>query len=212
MPIPAYLKNIAGNEKIKKALTSFAIVCPCGNDTFDIYKNYMTNEEKELCKPYYDALDNSMSPYGSFCTKDEDGTLHYWKYTDPQQKITVECFIPPKPSVLSFSAIKAICSVCHSEFVLFDNRFHGYDGVFNNHSLNEQTKNAEPHFRQIHRKNHAHVKLLITVENEESLEKFNEAAGEDCSLETYSNAFSYITIHTIDHNGRKRKFFDDETA
>ena len=54
--------------------------------------------------------------------------------------------------------------------------------------------------------------IVIVIENDPSLEAFNENSNERYSYEFYSNAFYSIRVYGIDENGRKRMLFDAETA
>ena len=66
----------------------------------------------------------------------------------------------------------------------------------------EEEKEYIPNFKQRKQK----YSIEITVENELSLEAFNEVLGEQCTPELYSNSFSYIVICGVDENGNKIKF------
>lgn len=54
--------------------------------------------------------------------------------------------------------------------------------------------------------------IEMIIENDESLEKFNEAIGEEKSFDFYSNSFSWIRINKIDENNKKTLVEDIETA
>ena len=56
------------------------------------------------------------------------------------------------------------------------------------------------------------IALQVKVENDASLEEFNENTGLDFSEEQYSNAFSWITIYKLNDKGKATIIFDEETA
>ena len=59
--IPAYLKLIAREVKVKGDRTTMALVCECGNDLFWLYENKLTKEEKKQMEPYEKAIDELCS-------------------------------------------------------------------------------------------------------------------------------------------------------
>ena len=188
IPIPHYLKSIATLEKQTKQWTHFSLACPCGCKRFQVYENALTKEEKALIKPYYDAIELRYST-GVGITHDEDGNPHYWKFYEPFKGFNgrhEEIIVPPAPFFSGIWVWKIVCNECGQEFVLFDNRIHGYDGVFNE-GATEETLSYQPTFR---RKCKDSVSLSVKVENDDSYEEFCENCGDDCTEEQYANAFS----------------------
>ena len=112
-----------------------------------------------------------------------------------------------KPWFSGIEVIKARCPICGNEIVLFDNRSCGYDGLTEDHT--EEYMAYQPHFKL---KGSSPVRIEVTIENDPSLDAFREATGMDCTEEYYSNAFSWIQIHGINEEGKRKKFFDSETA
>ena len=210
IPVPAYLRAHAQSVKYTKSWTSFTFACTCGCHSFAPFVNYYTSEEETALKPYYDALHNSLSGcWGSTCTKDDDGTLHHWKLfshaglNGPKEEV----FIPEHPFYAGITAIKIKCTLCGEEHLIFDNRYHGYDGMTSTHT--EEALNYQPQFRP---KCRSAVGIEIKVENDPSLDKFEENAGLRLTETQYSNAFSWIKIYAVNPNGKKRVIFEYETA
>ncbi len=79
IPVPMYLKKNAIIVQEMSDSIKFTFQCDCGSKRFDVVRNVLSRSEKDLLKPYYDALESSMSEYGSWCTKDENGIFHFWK-------------------------------------------------------------------------------------------------------------------------------------
>lgn len=108
VPIPDYLAPISIHDKSKGNLTTFSLQCPCGSNTFFVYENVHTKEEKKEIRPYYDALDYlfgyGRDGYGRQMTVDENGTRHHWKLLsrDGLKKKKYSChpnhFMPVLPS------------------------------------------------------------------------------------------------------------------
>lgn len=100
------------------------------------------------------------------------------------------------------------CVECKEEYVLFDNRYHGYDGKTGEETDN-QAFSYVPNFRQ---KLKQPAAFEVKIENDSSLEEFNQNAGLNYDMEDYSDAFSWFSLYAIDPSNKKRKIFDYETA
>lgn len=212
MPVPSYLKDIAYSEEIKEKFTSFDLKCKCGSILFDIYENCLTKEEKALCKPYYDALDHSVTGgYFSYATKDDEGKIHHWIGLSHSRNGPVEeVIIPPAPLCAHIHSIRVKCSECGSDHIIYDSRYHGYNGKFGN-KANHEENNYIPHYKQKKRRDNMPVQVRITVEHDPDIEKFKENTGIACSFDDYTEAFTWLTVYTIDSQGKKRKIIDLET-
>jgi hypothetical protein len=210
IPIPDYIKNIAHFEQNDTGWSMFNLVCPCGEHRFNIIENKLTKEEKKQLELYYKALDYLITGKGgglfSFSTVDEDGIVHHWKSFDKDRK-KVEEVIIPEVKVPSISVLKARCVNCNKEHIIFDSRFYGYDGMTSD--KNNELINYKPMFKQKGKKEWS---LQIKIENDESLELFNENTGLNFDEKQYSNAFSWIIIYGTDSKGKKMKLFEVETA
>lgn len=208
MPIPDYLKEIAYDETRKDDFTSFRLKCKCCCTHFHVYESYLNNSEKELCKPYYDALERSVTG-GCFSssTQDENGMIHHWIYfTHSRNGPKEEVVIPPKPLFACIMVIKVKCSECGNEYVIYDSRLYGNNGVF---CSNPVEKEYEPHFKLKKRRDGLPVEICISVEHTESYEEFQKATSYD--FITFSNAFTWMVIYSNDSKNKKRKLFEFET-
>ena len=158
--------------------------------------------------PYERALHESLSGgYASFCTKDEDGTLHHWKFYTPF--IKKEVFLPEKPTFAGVMSMQTECSECGRMHVIFDNRIHGYDGVFCSESAD---LTYVPYYKKRETRDKLPRKIEIVTENDETIEAFRENTGIECDEAAYSNAFGWICVYAIDEKGKKSKILDFETA
>lgn len=103
--------------------------------------------------------------------------------------------------------IKMKCSDCGTERVIFDERYHGYNAVTSESDIAavECQENFVLMFDDV-------IALQVKVENDASLEEFNENTGLDFSEEQYSNAFSWITIYKLNDKGKATDIFEVETA
>ena len=205
IPIPKYLKSYAELKKVKSDTAAvFSMKCSCGSDFFDLYVNYLTQEEKKAVKPYYDITDHLKGPFNE---RDQNGNRKILWRTADGKMITYESIQPLKPYYAGIEVLKAKCPVCGEEILLFDSRACGYDAATEEQT--EESMSYEPHFKQ---KGKTSLKIEITIENDPSLDAFKESTGFDCDEDFYSNAFSWIAIHGIDQFGKKKKLYENETA
>lgn len=206
--IHEYLMPIAREVKVKGGRTTVALICGCGNDLFWLYENKLTREEKKQMEPYEKAMDELCSGgFGAMCTRDDDGTIHYWKLTSPFAK--KEVIAPEKPAFAGIVSMQAECICCGKVHAIFDNRIHGYDGVFCNEGEN---LTYQPHYQKRTTRDGLPRKIEIVTENDETLEEFRENTDIDCDETAYSNAFGWISIYAIDAKGKKSKILDFETS
>lgn len=210
IPVPEYLKAIAKNVKAKREWTSFTLACRCGCQTFMPYMNYFTAEEKKLLEPYYDSLHNALSGcWATTCTVDEDGTLHHWKMFTPAglNGPKEEVFFAEEPFFAKVAVLKIVCQECGAEYLVFDSRCHGYDAVTGDRT--EEEMRYQPHFKP---KCTHEVGIEIKVENDPSLEAFQENSGLMFTEKQYSSAFSWVKVYAVKQDGKKRVILDCETA
>ena len=206
--IPAYLRPISREIRVKGDRTTFSLVCTCGNETFDLFYNKFTKEEQAEYDRYIQEEERVFrGSYASMCTRDKDGKLHHWKIVFPEIKI--EVFPPEMPPFAAVVSWRARCSGCGGEHLIFDSRFHGYDGVFSNDG---SCRDYEPHYVRRNTRDKAPRRIEITTENDATLEQFRENTGIDCGYDAYSNGFGWISISTVDEKGRKTKILDHESA
>ena len=206
--VPAYLKPIARELKVKGGRTTMALVCDCGSELFWIYENKLTSEEKKQMESYENALRKLGSGwFGWGGTVDKDGIVHQWKYIAPF--IKKEVSVPETPAFANVTSIRAECSCCGIMHTVFDNRIHGYDGVFCSKSAD---LTYVPHYKKRETRDKLPRKIEIVTENDETIEAFRENTAIECDEASYSNAFGWICVYAIDEKGKKSKVLDFETA
>jgi len=206
--VPAYLKPIARELKVKGGKTTMALVCDCGSELFWIYENKLTSEEKKQMESYEKALKKLGSGwFGWGGTVDENGKVHHWKYIAPF--IKKEVFVPEAPAFANVTSIRVDCSRCGRMHLIFDNRIHGYDGVFCSESAD---LTYVPYYKKRETRDKLPRKIEIVTENDETIEVFRKNTGINCDEVAYSNAFGWICVYDIDEKGKKSKILDCETA
>ena len=108
-------------------------------------------------------------------------------------KIVDKAELPSEPFD-NTNIVKIRCAECGEEYIVFDNRIHGYDAFVgeNKHFADEQIA-----FEQIKFKNSEDnvAEIDVRMINQHSFEEFNDESDEDHSIEEYSNAFENIDIY-----------------
>ena len=187
--VPDYLKQYAHNIKRKKEEISFGIKCTCGCEDFSLAKNTLNAEEKkEVEEVEKQAPDTGWHTlYGM---RGEDGNDHwyirrffFWKK---------EVFFPKFPYYYGINVVKAVCSSCQKEILLFDNRLHGWDSQ----DVPEEHQKYVPHFSK---KMPKPGKVWVCLEQPDDEEEVDP------------RLFTWIVIYAV-RDGHKRAFFEEETA
>ena len=139
---------------------------------------------------------------------DKNGDLHEYYV---KSGVWEEFEIPEMPPFASTVAYKAACSECGREFILFDNRFQGYDAVLASEGVKRDLE-YKPTYAQKKFKDGKPRRIFFQIENFDTLEEFCKDMEEEYDEVTFSNSFSWIWVYTIDENGKKTKLFEYETA
>ena len=206
--IPQYLRHISTEEKVWGGRTTFSIACGCSNDRFDVLVNGLTQEEKKQLEDHRKASETiNRRCWAMKSTVDRDGVVHHWKYLAPF--VRVEVFPPEEPPFDGIMCWQLRCSACGQEHLIFDNRVHGYDGVF---CAENTDRDYQPVFKQRSFRDKLPRRIEITTENEKTIEDLREATGIDCDADTWSNAFSWIGVCAVDSRGKRTRILEAETA
>ena len=213
MPIPEYLKELAVPLSEKGRWTTFSLKCPCGCEDFFLSENRLTKEEQKLERPYYDALDYLFGSRGSGFGStgrwfDEQGREHSWRLlsADGLNGPKEDVIIPDKPLFSGILRLTVKCAQCGAERVLFDSRFHGYDGIIQPPTPEEL--GYQPTMKQ---RRGGPIALQVKVETTETPESFQEVDNIDHSSTHWTNAFDWIIVYKV-RDGKKTKIFELETA
>lgn len=206
--IPAYLRHISREIKVKDCRTSYAVICEYGEEKFWLYSNYFTPEEKKALEPHDEAMKELTSGFWGYeCHRDKAGNFRYYKLLFPFFKKEVK--VPEAPIFASVECWQAECCRCGKKHVLFDNRIHGYDGIF---CRQEETLAYEPHFKKLRLQHGEPMKLEMEVAHDPTPAQIRQEIGELVDDVTCSNAFGWICVRRVDEKGRRRIVLDYETA
>ena len=214
--LPVYLRDISYNCIQKKNTLVFNLKCTCGSKAFKIMKGktHENKQQEEKWNNYWkkyrfvpifelgDAIERKSGKrytYGSTFFGIRVGKLYYEDI----------------PFVRDLYVVKAVCPICSKEFILFDNRKHGYDALayisdeqeFGKIMPLADEKNLK--FRNACRGNEGAI--TIAIRNDLPLEDFYETFGENAPNEDYSVAFSWIKIIAI-VDEKKHTILDMETS
>ena len=204
--LPAHLREIAHNAIKRKENLCFDLKCTCGNETFKIMKG-KTHEEKQFEEEWNNYWKKyRFVPIFSFADSTERKSGKRYTYGNTFFGIRVgKLYDEDLHFVKDLCVVKAVCPNCSKEFVLFDNRKHGYDALSD--ILDEQQfgKAGVPFADEKNLKFRNSCKgkegtITVAIQNYLPLDDFYETFGENASDETYSIAFSWINIiATVDN-------------
>ena len=209
IPVPHYLKNNSKIIKHNKSNIQLSFICDCGCDTFSLYENDYTIEESKIIHSYEEEFSKIFKGSWDYTiTRDDNGKLHHWRLYTPLglYGFKKEVFPPQEPFFAFIKIVKVKCSHCQKEHILFDNRIHGYDGVFNKNT--EDIMNYHSLFKQ----KYDNVRIEIKIENDPSLDVFIENTGIECNENQYSNAYGWISICAINHSKKRKIVYECETT
>lgn len=199
--LPKYLSPIASNIKETKNKIQIELKCKCGCNTFKLYKNKETPEEYKIRKNW----ENLLKKYNGGGYSDQEGNIYLTSknFCGMQKKIKIDPSLIPKYT----NIIKAKCSNCGNEFVIFNNIENGYNA---NTDINiAKEKKEKVNFEQMLYKNlpiENNVKIVINnrLTYEDITKEF-----ENATKEFYSNAFSCISIYILDNKKYKCIYSED---
>lgn len=205
--IPRHLRPIARQLPNKKNCQRLSLVCLCGCEEFYIYVNRYTPEEQAEIDAWNEAMKKEIGRgYAIEGRMEPDGTMRHWRLIFPF--IKREIFPPSPPAAMNIEVLKVRCAGCDEEHLVFDNRFHGYDGTL----CADEIRSYTPTFVQRRFRDGKPRRVELSLEYEEDLEEFEAAIGEKSDPDTFTDSFSWITIYAIDSDGKRTKLLDSETA
>lgn len=209
LPIPYHLRGIAEEIKCTKETLLLQLRCQCGCERFCMFENTLTAEEQAQLAPYNAAMDAIYTGGGShYCTQDADGTVHYWKKRLLHKPVE---YTPPKPPPFAgLNLVKIRCAECAAETVLFDSRYHGYDGAV---CGSEVPADYQPQMKQKFTKNLPARRIRVQLECTVTAAELAEITdGAPFAESLFSECFTEIVASAEDANGKYREFFSAETA
>ena len=198
--LPEYLREFASKVQNDTQTVSFIIKCKCQNTKFYLLENEETSEERAKREEFEKLLEK----YDGVPYSDENGNIIL--STKGILGIGKKKMHLQKDAIpFQIKIIKAKCSDCGREILLFDNRKYGYDAIV------DPPKTAMQELKIIEKNQYGKaVEIFMKIWNDLSYEEFIEEKGGGI-IEEYSNAYSNIVIYTIDGN-KKKKVFEEETA
>lgn len=197
---PLYLSKYLINQIEKKDVLILRIGCECGCSSFRFLENFEDKEtehkEKKLMSMFAKTNERYIDP---------DTKAKYFVKRNIFGKIKIKI---PESELDNFGSariVKAVCTSCKREIILFDSRYHGYDAVVGNKQ--NLDKNRQYQYREMANQiMQLEIELLQDIPYDEFLDEFGLELAEN-----YSNAFSYITIYGLDEKGRRHRLFEEET-
>lgn len=196
MKVHTRLQNNIKNLEIKDEYLRCLIKCSdCDCDKFIIYEHvfYETNPDNEINKfiKKHPMLSYEIS-------RDKNNRL-YFRGTIFDIPITKKMFFDEgSNNINSHIVVKACCSNCKKEVIIFDNFIDGYDALTEN-KIKPMEKNL--HFEKM---NNTPQNINLEIYNYNTFEEFKSNTGLK-NLEDYYNGFGAIKVILVDPKTHKKK-------
>jgi len=192
MLLPDYLLTIADNIKEKDTSATLNLKCSCNCSNFLLYQNVESNAEK-MKRLKWEQL---LQEYDGGGYSDSEGNLFLTKkkiLCIKPKAIKINKYDIPKYLII----IKAKCSSCGKEFIIFDNRKNGYDAISDNTMIDDLNKNQKSiKYKSL---NKQPTPIKIKISNDMNYSNFVEEFP-DAAMEKYLNAFSNISVYVLKNN------------
>lgn len=200
--VPQYLLDFATNIKEKNNSAILNLKCQCNNEYFILFKNEETKEDKARRKKWEILL----KKYNDGGYSDSSGNIYLIKKKLFGIK-SEEIKINKSEISNTVSIIKAKCSKCGKEYVIFDNTKNGYDAVVDNIEIKNLNKNNVSYsYKAINTKDTIiKVKIINDLTYEEFVKEFPKY-----TIDNFKNAFSEISIYSL-KDKRYKCVFNEET-
>lgn len=200
--MPRYLLDFAENITKKNYTVIFNLKCHCNNKYFSLYKNKETNEDIEKRKKW----ESLLKTYNGGGYSDNSGNIYLIKKNLFGFKID-EIKINKSDIPTPLTIVKAKCSQCGKEFIIFDNSKNGYDAFVDSiETKNTNIKNDLYQYKTIDNNfNITKIKITNDLPYEIFIKEFPNAVIDD-----FANAFSEISIYILKGNNYKC-IFNEET-
>lgn len=191
--IPSYLNGIAVVMNDDKNYTQMSARCSCGCKNFKLFMKTRTEDEIQRDK----ALDKIFKEFGKRVEVQSDSSGNtFIVQKNFCGKVVKRVAICNEPEQTFWNYIGIQCTFCGTEYVLFDERFHGYDAC------------VSPH------QNHGDVDSITYLEPAKEIQILVDYSGdvdEDDSIVDKTLAFGRIKICAI-IDGKKLTIVDWECA
>ncbi len=206
LPIPYHLRETAEIIKSTKDTLTLLLRCKCGCEKFTLWENTCTAEERAELAAYNEALRPLGSGQISIYT-DAEGRVHW---AQKRHQGAVDIVLPPEPAFASLKRFCVRCAECGTETVLFDSRFHGYDGAV---CGTDVPADYEPLMKQKYAKREPARRIRLELECTVPPEEFAEIMGYGAATDNlYSECFTHIQIAAGTADGKFRTVLAMETA
>jgi hypothetical protein len=122
--IPSYLNHIAQVMNDDKNGAKMGVMCPCGSKHFKLFTKAKSEHEIQRDK----GLDQLFKEFGKRAEVQSDSNGNTFivqkNFWGKEVKRVAICNAPEQTF---WTYISTQCAFCGAEYVLFDERFHGYD-------------------------------------------------------------------------------------
>lgn len=207
--IPYHLRQIADVTECRGNELTLQLVCPCGCDRFTVYQNTDNPEQKQLRADYEAAAGKQERGVMTVWSKPGRDGAQQW-YMRRFGHILPERYEPvPCPPLLELQCIAVHCAECGAETVVFDNRFHGYDGAV---CGTEIPADFAPLMKQRFTRDTPARHIQVWLRCDVSEEDFADIAGSGADEALLSECFTSMCLYSRKDSEAYRCFFESENA
>lgn len=189
--VPTHLREFAVNITSKKDITTFSLLCSCGEMNFELLR--VKEEREEEKEPF-------LSLGYRFARQDKNGRYYNQYFTFfgipvGRRRYLDEIILEPQ-------VVKAKCLHCGKEITIFHSRKHGYDGIVlrDRPSVLVYKPDAKLEFYRI-RKN---CRIIVDVRQDLPYTELEDDFGAKMSSDLYADTFGEILIKAISEDGKIR--------
>jgi len=209
LPVPYHLEPLAEILAAKRDALTLQLRCACGCGRFFVYENTLTPAEKAELAEYERICGAKFRrKWGVTLRTEPDGRQHI--YARGMLGFPVEIDLPERPFFADFHCVSVRCEQCGKETVIFDSRYHGYDGAI---CGTDTPPDYQPVMRQKFAGKSPARRIRIGLSCTVPPEDFAEITGtEAANSNLFSECFTEIVISAESESGRYRAFFSAETA
>ncbi|MBP3300205.1 MAG: hypothetical protein J6M34_01720 [Clostridia bacterium] len=196
--VPTYLREFSKDVGTKKDITSFSIVCSCGEMNFEVLRVKIEPEKEKA--PF-------LSLGYHFARQDKNGEYYNQYFTFfgipvGRRRYLKECMLEP-------DVVKAKCLHCGKEITLFHSRKHGYDGIALRNQSSIFTYKPDQDLEFYRARKNCHI--IVAVRQDLPYAELEEELGEEMTPDLYADLFGEIMIKSLSEDGKIRTIAAFET-
>ncbi len=200
---PRHLRAIVSQVRQTVYSVEMHLRCPCGCECFRVEKNTCTEDERRQMEAHEAAVKKVICGY-TF-RRLPDGRFQHRRNLFGLIPLQWKDFdMPQAPCWWDVQCVRAVCTGCQAEHLVFDSRLHGFEAWAA--AWPEETMSWQPRWRCVIRA----ATVTVTVEQRDPallMAENPELAPEDCA-----DLYESISVRYTTDDGSSREVLSRETA